>query len=96
MKLDQIIPNEKIRGRIYVGFGAVGLLLGVAQTVVASLELGQPPLLTAGFAVYAYLAAAGFSVSKANTGVVTVDELSQEGFYEDNGEGEVVELPEDL
>lgn len=67
MKLDQIIPNEKIRRTVYVVFGVLGLGLGVFQTVYASVEQEQPAWLTAAFAVYAYLAAAGFAVSQANT-----------------------------
>ena len=68
MKLDQIIPDEATRRIVYVVFGVIGLALGVSQTVVASLEQSQPAWLTAAFAVYAYLAAAGFTVSQANTG----------------------------
>lgn len=68
MKLDQIIPDEAVRQKVYVAFGAIGLLLGVTQTVVASINVEQPTWLTTAFAVYAYLAAAGFSVSVANTG----------------------------
>ena len=67
MKLDQIIPDEATRRIVYVVFGVIGLALGVSQTVVASLEQSQPAWLTAAFAVYAYLAAAGFTVSQANT-----------------------------
>lgn len=67
MKLDQIIPNENIRRVVYVVFGVLGLGLGVFQTVYASMEQDQPAWLTASFAVYAYLAAAGFTVSTVNT-----------------------------
>lgn len=71
MKLDQIIPSETTRKSVYVVFGAIGLILGVAQTIYASIEQGQPMWLTAAFAVYAYLAAAGFAVSTANTPTAT-------------------------
>lgn len=71
MKLDQIIPDETVRKSIYVVFGVVGLALGVAQTAFTSLGQEQPSWLTVGFAVYAYLAAAGFVVSTANTPTAT-------------------------
>lgn len=69
MKLDQIIPDEKIRKSIYAVFGVIGIALSVIQTVYGSLEMAQPAWLTASFAAYGVLAAAGFSLSTANTSV---------------------------
>lgn len=91
MKLDQIVPNGKVRRVIYVIFGVIGLGLGVAQTAYSQLEMPHPDWLTVSLSVYAYLAAAGFAVSQANTPPNLVAEepdpeveyLGQHGSYED-------------
>lgn len=85
MKLDQIIPDESNRRVVYVVFGALGLALGVTQTAFASVEAAQPAWLTAAFAVYAYLAAAGFAVSQANTSSGTVQEAPVIGLQDQSG-----------
>lgn len=97
MKLDQIIPNEDARRVVYVVFGVLGLALGVAQTVVASMEQSQPAWLTAAFAVYAYLAAAGFSVSQANTSSAPVEVVigsQEDGFANQDPDLVIIANPE--
>lgn len=65
--LDQIVPDGTSRRIIYRIFAGTGLVLGATQVGFASAQAGQPVWLTVALAVYAFLGAAGFTVSQANT-----------------------------
>lgn len=65
--LENIIPDGRVRRIIYRVFGAIGLVLGATQVGFATAELGQPVWLAVSLAIYAFLGAAGFAVSQANT-----------------------------
>jgi len=68
INLEQVIPDGKIRQRIYQGFAGLGLALGAATVgfgVVPDADL--PTAITVANAVYVFLAGSGFLVAQANT-----------------------------
>ena len=67
MRLDQIIPDNSIRKIIYQIFGALGIVLGAVQVALGSFTGAEPEWFTAVWAVYGFLAGAGFTLSQANT-----------------------------
>lgn len=68
MKLEDIIPSAAARKPIYQIFGLIGLILGAVQVAFTAIpDSSQPVWLGVALTVYAFLAAAGFTVSQANT-----------------------------
>lgn len=68
INLEQVIPDGKVRQRIYQGFAGLGLALGAAAVgygVIPGVDLPTP--LTVANAVYVFLAGSGFLVAQANT-----------------------------
>lgn len=79
--MNNVAPE--VRNKIYLALGVVGLVLGTAQTVMASLGLQDAAWLTASLAAFGYISAAVGFIASSNTTTAKDKELYGEGEPED-------------